>query len=178
MYEYHMDKKTTELVKTCIKMCKDADIPISDDITFGIDSAERRHGCCRYNKVTGHNIITISKYLVAEDDKKNTIIHELLHSCKDGHSHGYRWQYYANIIYNKYNIVITRCSTKEHSHVNIASSRRQYFTKKEYEEDGGNLLVAIGRVDATEPSWYVKKTSKFAQHLDEYTSHGKKLKFM
>lgn len=180
MYNYknNINSEMFNLIQECIKMCKDVNIPISDDITFGLDSAERRHGRCTYNRITGHCEITISKYLVNLEDKKNTIIHELLHSCPDGHSHGYGWQKHADTIYKNYKIVITRCSNKEHTQVDIAHSRRQYFSKEEYEQDGGKYLVAIGRVDSDTPSWYVKKNSHFAKHIDNYTSHGKKLRFM
>ena len=180
MYSFknNINQEMKNLIQECIKMCDDANIPISKNITFGLDSAERRHGVCKYNLRTEEYQITISKYLVKTEDKKNTIIHELLHSCADGHSHGYGWQRHAHTIYKNYGIVITRCSSKEHTQVDIAHSRRQYFSKEEYEADGGKYLVAIGRVDSNTPSWYVKKTSRFAKNIDKYTSHGKKLRFM
>ncbi len=179
MYTFKtMDNNTKQLFERAIKMCQDAGVPISENITFGLDSAESRHGVCKYNRRTGACQITISKYLVNEDDKLNTILHELCHSCADGHNHGYGWQCHAHKIYKAYNIVLTRCSSKAHTKVDIAHSRRQYFSKEEYAEDGGKYLVSIGRAGESNPVWFVKKTSHFVKHLDNYTSHGKKLILM
>lgn len=179
MYTFKaMDNNTKQLFEKAIKMCQDAGVPISENITFGLDSAENRHGVCRHNRLTDDYQITISKYLVNEDDKLNTMLHELCHSCADGHSHGYGWKCHAYKIYQAYNIILTRCSSKAHTKVDIAHSRRQYFSKEEYAEDGGKYLVAIGRVGEANPVWFVKKTSYFVQHINDYTSHGKKLIIM
>jgi len=179
MYTFRaMDNNTKQLFEKAIKMCQDAGIPIHKEITFGLDSAENRHGVCKYNRRNDTCQITISKYLVNEEDKLNTILHELCHSCADGHSHGYGWRRHAYKIYQEYNILLTRTSNKEHTKVDIAHSRRQYFSKEEYAQDGGKYLVAIGRVGESTPVWFVKKTSYFVKHLDSYTSHGKKLTLM
>ena len=179
MYNFKaMDNNTKQLFEKAIKMCQDAGVPISEDITFGLDSAENRHGVCIHDRRTGKYRITISKYLVNEDDKLNTMLHELCHSCADGHNHGYGWKCHAYKIYKLYNIVLTRCSSKVHTKVDVAHSRRQYFSKEEYAQDGGQYLVAIGRVGESTPVWFVKKTSYFVKHLNDYTSRGKKLTLM
>lgn len=179
MYSFRtMDSNTKQLFEKAINMCQEAGIPIHKDITFGLDSAENRHGVCKYNRRTDTCQITISKYLVSEDDKLNTILHELCHSCADGYNHGYGWKRHAYKIYQAYNIILTRTSNKQHVNVDVAHSHRQYFSKEEYEQDGGRYLVAISRDGEATPIWFVKKTSQFATHINSYTSRGKKLVFM
>ena len=176
VFDNTVDNKTKELFEKAIKMCKDINLPIAENITFGLDSAERRHGICKHRG--SQTFISISQYLVKEEDKLNTMIHELLHSCPEGHNHGYGWKCLAYKIYRAYNIEITRCSNKEHAQTDVAHSRRQYFTKEEYAADGGKYLVAIGREGEAAPVWFVKRTSQFARHINSYTSRGKKLVFM
>ena len=130
VFDSTVDNKTKELFEKAIKMCKDINLPIAENITFGLDSAERRHGICKHRG--SQTFISISQYLVKEEDKLNTMIHELLHSCPEGHNHGYGWKCLAYKIYRAYNIEITRCSNKEHAQTDVAHSRRQYFTKEEY----------------------------------------------
>lgn len=171
-----------KLVQQGIVCCKECDLPISKDITFKYSSAERKHGSCKYDRLTGHFIISVSKNIKYDGDMLNTVIHELLHTCPVCQNHGTLWQAYANVINARYGIKITRCSKKEHIRVDVGSSRRQYFTKMEYVDHvahGGDLLVAVGCVGETEPSFFIKKTSKIIQNLSSYTAHGgKKLVIM
>lgn len=182
MYLYDLDNKTKDMINECIDICKAVNIPISKSIIFGNSRGERTHGYCKLKTdPRTHGVVylvNISSYLVNDEEKKNTIIHELLHTCDGCFNHGTLWQHYGNIIKRNYGIEITRCSKKEHTKISIASSHRKYFTAEEYKEDGGKYLVALGRVGEDKPIWFVKKNSTMVKNLSNYTSRGKALKLM
>lgn len=160
MYSYKkgVSQHLEALIKDCIKKCEEADIPISKNITFDVMKGEKVYGHCTSWRKTDQHIIEISKYLVNEEEIKNTIIHELLHSCPDGKGHGARWQYYGSIIQKKYGYIISRCDSKKVV-CDIYKSRRTYYTKDEYLANK-DILVALAIEGDSQPRWYVKKTSK------------------
>lgn len=103
MYIFNnVDKNVENLIKDCIQKCKDIAIPIADDITFKPMKRERTYGQCCINRRTGDVTIKISSLLVNDDDKINTIFHELIHSCKDTDGHDYMFYSYGNRIYHAY----------------------------------------------------------------------------
>ena len=85
--------------------------------------ATSRWGLCRnltpsYDWEDSRFEIEISNRLLEDNVKdsatKQTIIHELLHSCKGGMTHKGKWKEYANKVnanYNQYNI--TRCTSSK-----------------------------------------------------------------
>lgn len=171
-----------DLAQRGVAICYEAGIPIAKNIKVGYTTADRKHGVCQYNKTTGEFKIKVSKHLVKDEDVLNTVLHELLHTCPGCQNHGKVWSLYADIINKVYGIKITRVSKKEHEALNFTKTRRQYFSKNEYlahVAQGGTLLVAVGCVGESEPCIFVKKTSKFLTHLEDYTAHdGKKLIIM
>lgn len=83
---------------------KKVNIILKENISIDLSNAKRRLGVCR-NK----SHIEISNYMFNFQDEeiKNVIIHELLHTLDDTHGHDYRWKKYAKIIndnYKQYNI--------------------------------------------------------------------------
>lgn len=159
-------KKIKPLIEDCISKCQAINIPIAEEITFTSMNGERTYGITQLNRYTKEYTIKISKRLVKEEDIKNTIIHELLHTCKGCLNHGYQWNAYGSRIERNYGYVIQRCDNKEVVS-NVASSRRVYFTKNEYEANK-DILVAIAVEDEETPRWFVKRTSKLAQRYAEY----------
>lgn len=77
--------------------------------------AKHRWGQCK--KVPGGYIINISRRLLGEDvpldSLKNTVIHELLHTCKNGYGHKGAWKRLADRVNTAYGYNIKRCSSEE-----------------------------------------------------------------
>ena len=79
--------------------------------------AKKRYGQCTYRGLTGTYEINISSFILADDTDENavmeTIIHEILHTCKGCMNHGKEWKRLANIVYQKSGYRITTTSTRE-----------------------------------------------------------------
>ena len=75
--------------------------------------AKKRWGLCKI--VPGGYSIDINAILLdernSEQGLKETIIHELLHTCKDCMSHNENWKQLATKVNRAYNYNIKRCST-------------------------------------------------------------------
>ncbi|WP_322199491.1 SprT-like domain-containing protein [Acutalibacter intestini] len=76
---------------------KDLDIPVSNKIDPAprINTrAKRRLGCCIYNE-KGFLIEVSARVLEDPALLRQTLIHELLHTCPGCRNHGLRWKTYA-----------------------------------------------------------------------------------
>lgn len=77
--------------------------------------AKSRWGRCR--KIGSSYIIEINVDLLDERNDinglKNTIIHELLHTCEGCMNHGKEWKRLAEIVNRNYGYGITRCSNAD-----------------------------------------------------------------
>lgn len=66
--------------------------------------ATKRYGNCKYIKDYDYYEITISEFLLADEvpvqSIKNTLMHELLHTCDDCMNHGTEWKKLAEIVNN------------------------------------------------------------------------------
>ncbi len=77
--------------------------------------AKARWGMCT-RKINGECIIEIAARLLTDDrisikSCKETIIHEILHSCKDCNGHTGTWKKYAELINNQYGYNIKRVTS-------------------------------------------------------------------
>lgn len=112
------------LLQIGIRMLKKINIPISDSINPNITliNSHSTYGKCIFNrrnafqKAHGVNAgytysIKISKYTLGSSQKSimNTILHELLHTCKDCMNHGPLWKEYASMVCYHYGYDIKRC---------------------------------------------------------------------
>lgn len=83
--------------------------------------AKSRWGRCR--KTGGYYIIEVNVDLLDERNDlnglKETILHELLHSCKDCMNHGKEWKRLAAKVNHTYGYNITRCSNAEEKGVSF-----------------------------------------------------------
>lgn len=102
----------------CIEEVEAIKIPIASNIKISINKrfVKRWGQCQRLSK--DNYLIEISEKLVREttpiNSLKETIIHELLHTCNDCMNHGVIWKFYAdkvNRCYTQY--TISRTSTSE-----------------------------------------------------------------
>lgn len=78
--------------------------------------AKRRWGQCSYNRYTGKFKISISSKLLGEDEKSekgllNTVVHELLHTCKGCQNHGSHWKNLADKVNAEFDLGIKRCDS-------------------------------------------------------------------
>ncbi len=76
--------------------------------------AKSRWGSCTRSKVGIHKIEISSRILedsVPDDATMSTIIHEILHACKNGSGHRGQWSVYADMINRKTHYHITRTTS-------------------------------------------------------------------
>ena len=113
-----MKKDYEKLQKECLEEVKAANIKPAKDITWKINyRAKRRWGMCTI-KPFSKCIIEISSRLL-EDDRitvkacKETIIHEILHSCRGCSKHTGKWLEYARRMNDLYGYDIKRVTTGE-----------------------------------------------------------------
>lgn len=85
-------------------------IPISKNISPEVmvnSRARRRLGCCR--KAGGHFFIEVSSSLLCEEARlRQTLVHELLHTCPGCQNHGERWKTYASVVNAAWGMEISR----------------------------------------------------------------------
>ena len=91
-------KSLDNLLMTVISEAKALNIPVSDEIDSKVavnSRAVRRFGCCIV-KDNKFYIEISSKLLDApEQMRKQTLAHEILHTCPGCKNHGNRWKQYA-----------------------------------------------------------------------------------
>lgn len=88
--------------------------------------------CSYYSKIPPRFKIQISTRLlendVSDDATKETIIHEILHTCNGCMNHGKKWKYYADIINWKYKgrYKISRTTSNEKKGIDFDESQYKY----------------------------------------------------
>lgn len=113
-----LNEKLKRLAKECENELREIGLEnkLKSDIIYSINyRAKRRLGqCC------SKRYINISSWLLeigSDDDIKNTIIHEILHTFDDTIGHKERWQYYARYVSNRTNYHITRTANANEIYV-------------------------------------------------------------
>lgn len=83
-------------------------------------------GNCGYTKYASDwercsYVINISSRLLSDDVSDNalmdTLIHEILHTCRGCMNHGGRWKKLASIVNAKFGLNIKRCTSSEEKHI-------------------------------------------------------------
>ncbi len=102
-YVFNLDDKTTEIVKECIGKLNNLGVPISKSICFAFNGGFSYYGRTHYgakikNKYGCDFFVTINKFIIDEKDKKNTVVHELLHTVKGGMWHSGEWKKYKLLV--------------------------------------------------------------------------------
>ena len=100
----------------CMEYLDNIGIEYGNVIDFTVNTrARNRWGQCR--AVPGGYTININVVLLdernAESGLINTILHELLHTCKNCMNHGENWKRLAATVYRAYGYEITRKSSAE-----------------------------------------------------------------
>ncbi len=121
--------------------------------------ARSRWGQCKKER-DGSYSIQISERLLADDrisEKacKETIIHELLHTCKDSMKHTGRWKIHAEMMNRKYGYNIKRTTTGNEKGVENYKPKRMSV----------KYVLTCGGCGATV---YRKRKSKFTRYYKNY----------
>ena len=160
-----MYKDLWKIAVECIEELEAINIQVGKILSFEINyTANRRWGqCCR--KPNGWHTINISYKLLANDVDikalKDTLFHELLHTCDGCMNHGTRWKNYADRVNKAYGYNIKRCTSAEEK--NIEDDREKLAKYKFVCEDCGQVI-------------YRQKASNFTKNYNLYTCgrcHGK-----
>lgn len=154
-------KDLQKLLKECKEELDVLGIQYSTDITsLEVNKrAKNRWGQCKKNG--GIYSINISERLLKDDIKdevcKETIIHELLHTCKGCFNHGKEWKRLGELVtdcYCYYNI--TRCSSASSMGIEIVHDEYKYAFKC---KNCGEII-------------YRRRESKFTKNHQDYCCSG------
>ena len=106
-----------ETANECLAELDEIGIVYGNIVDFKVDTrAKRRLGLCSI--VDNGFVISVSKTLLENDENfkllKETILHEIIHTCEGCFNHGDRWKKIASIVNNAYDYDIKRAiETKE-----------------------------------------------------------------
>ena len=133
-----------KVAKECMKELDAIGIKYGAITEFVVNTrAKKRWGQCR--RVPGGFSINISIRLLDEsvpiDGLKNTIIHELLHSCKNCQNHGEMWKRQAAKVNKYYGYGIKRCSSSEEKGVPEEIREQKDIKHKFVCKDCGQVIL-------------------------------------
>lgn len=145
--------KYNDLLKEVISEATALNIPISNNInpTITINTrAKGRFGQCK--KRSGNYLIEISEHLTQAENKyiKQTLAHEVLHTCPNCMNHGRAWKAYAGRMNYHYGYEISR--TNSCANMGITNPRienAKYIItcktcgKKSYKQRAANVVKHI-----------------------------------
>lgn len=108
-------------------------IPVSGDICPEIrfSKATSWYGLCQQNRIHHGKrykfVISISEYHLQSSERavRNTLIHELLHTCPGCLNHGPKWKTYACIVQQRSGYNITRAGGDKDADSVIEAARRE-----------------------------------------------------
>lgn len=105
------------LLAAVISEAKQAAIPVSDRIVPAVkvnSRAKTRFGCCR--RAGDDYTIEISAFLFHAGEKavRQTLAHEILHTCPSCSNHGTLWRHWAAVMNRRYGYGIRRTDSPEH----------------------------------------------------------------
>ncbi len=104
-------------LKICQQELRLLQIPIEDAVIRENKRLKSRWGRCSFSIPDRALLIEINPVLLDEQNPvsalKETIIHELLHTCPGCMNHGERWKYYADRVNAAYGYHIKATNSKE-----------------------------------------------------------------
>ena len=108
-------------------------IPVSAELCPEIrfSKATSWYGQCKqsrgYNERRYKFVISISEYHLQSSERaiRNTLIHELLHTCPGCLNHGPKWKAYADIVQRRFGYNITRAGGDKDTDSAIEAARKE-----------------------------------------------------
>lgn len=133
-----------EYAVKCMEYLDNIGIEYGNVVDFTVNTrARNRWGQCRV--VPGGYSININVVLLDErnsvDGLINTILHELLHTCKKCMNHGAEWKRLAAMVYRAYGIDIQRTSSAEEKGVAEETRPEKNIKHKFVCEGCGQVIV-------------------------------------
>lgn len=121
-------KNLYEVASICMYELESIGIKYGKIMNFTVNyRATTRWGQCR-RKNNGY-YINISEKLLQDNAPlealKDTIIHELLHTCEGCMNHGEKWKKYAEKVNKTYGYNIKRCSSAEEKGLDVENIRAE-----------------------------------------------------
>ena len=123
--------KLNQMLQEAIEEVKTAGIKTGNiNPSIELTKATRQFGKCRRHGGSNNYTIYLSKYFInnPEEEIKNTLVHEVLHTVDGCMNHGAKWKGLANKINNYYNYKISRTSSYSMSE-EAQQIKRQYIVK-------------------------------------------------
>ncbi len=147
-------ERFNKLLQEAIEEAKQIKIPISNNINKNVkvnDRAKGRFGRCE--KHGSEYIIELSLFMnQAQDDAiKQTIAHEILHTCDNCMNHQKLWKMYASMMNREYGYDITRTHSCDSLGISMQKSIK-------YTIECQNCGI----------QWHRQKMSKLIKHLERY----------
>jgi predicted SprT family Zn-dependent metalloprotease len=162
--------------KECMMELDNLNIEYGHITEFKINTrALNRWGQCK--TLPGGFSININAILLDEKNNeqglKNTIIHELLHSCKGCMNHGYKWNYYADKVNRTYGYNIKRTSSCDEKGLSEESQEKQKDIRTNKQQNRKQYEIICQKCGHK----YIRyRVSKLTQHPECYVCsvcHGK-----
>lgn len=125
-----MTKDFNQLQKTCLEEILSVGIKPAKNISFKINKrAKTRWGICKKSSIDGYTIEIAARLLeddrISEKSCKETIIHEILHTCKGCMKHTGKWKEYAEKMNVSYGYNIKRVTSGEEKGVENHQPKEQ-----------------------------------------------------
>ena len=150
-------KDLVRLLEECKEELDSIDIAYGKIVDIVPNSrAKSRWGqCCK--RADGFHIninIVLLKDDVSDKTTKETIMHEVLHTCKGCMNHGHEWQRLADIVNDCYNYHVKRCTSENEKGVSLERKNREYKYVFECEKCGQ-------KINRAKMSDFVKNTNRY-----------------
>lgn len=149
-------KSVTKYGNECIKEIEDAGIKHGEIWSFLVDyKTVNQWGYCR-KLSNGYYNVYISKYLLYDDSDekalKETILHEILHTCRGCFNHGKTWKKHADKLNKLYGYSITCTAVDKDKNLceNALKDRRDKYKYLFQCESCGNIVGRMRKSDFTE----------------------------
>lgn len=147
------------VAQQCIDDLEYLNIPYGHIYDFSINTrARKRWGQCK--RTQNGFTININERLLDgkhEEGLRNTIYHELLHTCPKSFNHGTKWKHYASIVRERLGYNIKRCDSEEEKGFNKTPP-----TEARYIMECSKCGVKIGR----------ERRGKFVNNPQSYIHSG------
>ncbi len=158
MYESREYLHAQHIFIELIRMFAAGGIPVpvtKIDRTLKLSRSSTRLGTCRKEK--GIYRISISEYILEDEETvRNTLAHELVHTCRGCMNHGVTFQRIGQLVEKTFGIEVNRTATREESE--RSGIREAYENKARYR-------IICRRCGAV---FYRQKRSKLVTHPGNY----------